>query len=177
MFVYSHLKPNGEVFYIGIGKTEKRAYSIRNRNKHWHNIVNKYGYSVEIVTTCKSWEEACEIEKYLIKFYGRKDLGLGTLVNMTDGGEGVVNKVVSKETREKLSLAQIGKKHSEETKKRMSETHKGQKPTVTRLVLDTETGVFYNSIKEASFYYDMSMQILWNMLNGRTINKTNLIKI
>jgi uncharacterized protein involved in tellurium resistance len=32
------------------------------------------------------WEEACKKETFFISYYGRKDLGLGSLVNMTDGG-------------------------------------------------------------------------------------------
>jgi len=33
--VYRHLKPCGEVFYIGIGNDKDRAYSKRGRNKFW----------------------------------------------------------------------------------------------------------------------------------------------
>ena len=48
-----------------------------------------------------TWERACEIEIKMISFYGRADLGLGTLVNWTDGGEGAKNP--SEEARKKLS--------------------------------------------------------------------------
>jgi ribosomal protein S25 len=83
--VYFHRrKDNNEVFYVGIGN-EYRPESNKSRNKYWHNIVNKIGYDIEIVHTNLSWEEACELEKKYIKQFGRKDLGLGNLVNMTDG--------------------------------------------------------------------------------------------
>jgi Mor family transcriptional regulator len=105
--VYKHTRmDNGLPFYIGIGKTIKRAKSKRERNKYWHNIVNKYGYNIEILHTNISWEEACELEKKYIKQYGRTDLGLGPLVNMTDGGEGVIN--ISQESRKKIRERMLG---------------------------------------------------------------------
>jgi hypothetical protein len=86
--LYRHLKPCGEVFYIGIGKTEKRPYSKLNRNKWWKNVVNNYDYEVQILKKGLTWEEAYELEIILISHYGRQDLGLGTLVNLTNGGDG-----------------------------------------------------------------------------------------
>ena len=86
--VYVHKKPDNEVFYVGIGVARKRAKSVYGRNKHWHNVVNKFGFSVEILFDNVDYETAKDCERYLIKYYGRKDLGLGTLVNFTDGGEG-----------------------------------------------------------------------------------------
>ena len=56
-----------------------------------------------------TWEEACEKEKEYIKFYGRRDLGLGSLVNMTDGGEGGLGKIVSEKHRIAVSKAQKGR--------------------------------------------------------------------
>jgi hypothetical protein len=137
--VYQHIrKDTNEVFYVGIGKSIRRAYSKANRNTHWLNLTNKNEYSVQITHTGIIWEEACSIEKYLIAFYGRNDLGLGPLVNMTDGGEGAVNP--TEEIRQKQANRK-GKKHtpeaiekirniclnmSEETKRKMSEAKKGK---------------------------------------------------
>jgi hypothetical protein len=44
---------------------------------------------VEIVHRFPTENEAFEKEKELIKEYGRRDLGTGTLCNLTDGGDGV----------------------------------------------------------------------------------------
>lgn len=42
--VYKHIRlDTNQVFYIGVGKTDKRPYSKIYRNKHWHNVVNKAG--------------------------------------------------------------------------------------------------------------------------------------
>lgn len=140
MIVYRHRRLDTyEVFYVGIGKTERRSYSKCNRNKYWKNIVNKVGYVVEILTEVETWEEACELEMLLISEYGRKDLGLGNLVNMTDGGDGRLGIKCSKETRSKMSenlkgnKRTLGYKHSEETKKKMSKIHKGNKHNIGRI--------------------------------------------
>lgn len=126
--VYRHLRNDtGSPFYVGIGKTTKRAYSKYARNDHWHKLVNKAGYSVDIIYEGISWEEACKVEQYLIGLYGRKDLGKGGLVNMTDGGEGISGLKHTTETKAKQSAASLGKPKSEETKAKMSDTRKGKK--------------------------------------------------
>jgi hypothetical protein len=80
------------VFYVGVGKTEKRAKEIKHsRNSHWKSIYNKCEISITITHKDLCHEEAHSIEKYLISFYGRKDLKLGNLCNHTDGGDGVLN--------------------------------------------------------------------------------------
>jgi hypothetical protein len=102
--VYQHRRlDNNKVFYIGIGKDVKRAYSNRNRNKHWCNIVNKYGYQVDVLISGIDYDYACDIEYGMIIDYGRIDLGTGCLVNLTDGGKGSINFKHTKETIDKLS--------------------------------------------------------------------------
>jgi group I intron endonuclease len=145
--VYEHLRNDtNEVFYVGIGENEKRAYSKYNRNMYWHNIVNKHGYTINIIHNDISWEDACEIEKELIAKYGRKNLGLGNLVNCTDGGEGILGLVHSEETRQRISEAKKGEKHhmfgknlSEETKQKISESIKGEKHHMFGKNLSEET--------------------------------------
>jgi hypothetical protein len=114
--VYIHRRKDIEdpflnVFYVGIGNKKTRSKSLEGRTNHWFNIVNKYGYTIEITHDNICWEEACSIEKYLISFYGRKDLGDGKLINLTDGGDGLLNPSIS--TRKKLSEIQ------DKTKKRI----------------------------------------------------------
>jgi hypothetical protein len=133
--VYFHINPlKNEIFYVGIGSI-KRSVSKKCRNKFWNNIVNKYGFIVDIIETDLTWVEACELEKFYIKKIGRRDLGLGPLVNLTDGGEGSVGRIwrqetldilkkqkefISKETIEKLSISRNKWKISDETKLKMS---------------------------------------------------------
>lgn len=128
MIVYKHIrKDNKEVFYIGIGKTKRRAFSINNRNKHWRNIVNKSGYDVEIVYDGLDREEAISKEIELIKFYGRADLNKGMLVNMTDGGEGGNGAILTDEHKMALLKSKLGKTYSDEHRKKISESKIGKK--------------------------------------------------
>ena len=142
--VYRHIRlDKNEPFYIGIGKTEKRAYEKIKRNQFWHNVVAKTNYEVEILFDDLTWDDACEKEKEFIKLYGKRDNNTGCLVNITDGGGGILGvrhteesrrKIGeesrnrkrgprSAETKEKLRFANLGKvgnnlgmKHTEETK-------------------------------------------------------------
>ena len=116
--VYKHIRiSDNEIFYIGIGYNAKRAYSKKNRNLYWKNYTNKHQYKVEITHTNICWEEACSIEKYLISFYGRKDLLLGNLLNMTDGGEGLINP--SNITLQKFINARKGSHLSQSTRHKL----------------------------------------------------------
>ena len=106
-YVYRHIRlDKNEVFYIGIGSDVDgnylRSTSMLNRNVHWHNIVNLTKYDVEILFDDLTWQEACIKEKEFIALYGRRDLGLGTLVNLTDGGEGSFGLIMSNDVIEKL---------------------------------------------------------------------------
>ena len=55
--IYRHLKPNGEVFYIGIG-SEKRAYQKNPRSDFWKRVVSIHGYEVQILKSDLTWEDA-----------------------------------------------------------------------------------------------------------------------
>lgn len=148
-YIYTHTrKDTGEVFYIGKGNG-KRAWDKLKRNNHWNNITNKTDYDISIVFESTNELDVLEKEVELIRYYGRKDLGLGNLVNLTNGGEGACGRVVSVEQREKISeyrkknkLAcgennpmygisrfgienpMYGKKHTNETKMKISKQFK-----------------------------------------------------
>lgn len=123
--VYFHINPsNNLIFYVGIGSL-KRAYLKNNRNKWWKNIVNKYGYDIYVIHENLSWKEACEKEKAYIKTFGRQDLDLGPLVNLTDGGEGIKN--LTLESKQKISVAAKNRVMSKEQKQKLSKAHKGKK--------------------------------------------------
>lgn len=117
MVVYRHRRLDTyEVFYVGISKTKRRPYSNFSRNPFWKNIVAKAAYQVEIIASPETWEDSCELEQLLILEYGRADLGTGTLVNLTIGGEGIVGRVLSEKEKERMRIAFKGRKHSEESK-------------------------------------------------------------
>ena len=185
MILYQHLKPNDEIFYIGIGKCEKRAYNKFNRNKHWKNIVNKYGYNVEILYNNLTIKEAKQLEIYLIKYYGRKDLKTGNLVNMTSGGEGTYGRITSKESnikrsnsmkgrifskehRLKLSLTKKGRIVSEETKLKMSKSSKRSKK-----IINITTNEIYSSLREVCNKFNLIYSTTASQLQNIYPNTTN----
>lgn len=119
-YLYRHIRlDNNEPFYIGIGTDSqyKRANNFYNRSNHWKNITNKTQYEVEIILDDLTWEEACQKEIEFIALYGRKDLNRGTLVNLTDGGEGFLGYKHTSNAKALISQKLTGKsKHSEEQK-------------------------------------------------------------
>ncbi len=111
--VYRHIRlDKNEPFYIGIGKTEKRAYEKIKRNQFWHNVIAKTNYEVEILFDDLSWENAEEKEKEFIKLYGKRDNNTGCLVNITDGGGGT-----------------LGARHNEESRRKIGEESRNRKRT------------------------------------------------
>ena len=86
---------------------------------------------------------AFALERRYILWYGRKNIGTGILLNMTDGGEGSSGSIspklgtkLPKEVRQKMSQAKSGSNNpmfgktrimSEEAKRKISETLKSKK--------------------------------------------------
>jgi hypothetical protein len=142
-YVYRHIRLDKNApFYIGIGKSDlnfNRAESNKNRNSHWHHIVNKTEYKVEILMDDLTWEEACQKEIEFICLY-KKHSQLGTLCNIADGGGGgylgeevnekrrqsLIGHKLSDETKKKIGLKAKNRKATEETKIKMSITHKNK---------------------------------------------------
>lgn len=159
MVVYFHRNPvTYEVFYVGIGASEKRSKDFREKSRSvvWHRYTKKYGLPiVEIVISGLTKEQAMREEIYFIKFFGMVKDG-GILYNLTDGGEtgsnlvewkrnnpdknpmfnpDIVNKLKGEnssskrpEVRERLRIANTGKKASAETRLKQS-LHKKGKPS------------------------------------------------
>ena len=131
-YLYRHIRlDKNEVFYIGIG-TKQKGYYSRAINKHrdnliWCRIIAKTDYKVEIILESNDYEFIKEKEKEFITLYGRKNLGLGTLANMTDGGEGTTGIIVSEETKIKLKEARKGFVLSKEAREKISKANKGKK--------------------------------------------------
>ena len=145
-YTYCHTRNDtGKIFYIGKGSRKYRASSKDQRNEYWQNIVNKHGFTSEILAYWDTEKEAFDHEKLLISCF--KDMGY-KLTNMTEGGEGCskpsletrkkmslskIGKtsprkgaILSIETKEKLRKANLGKKMSEEQKKKISKALKNR---------------------------------------------------
>lgn len=80
-YTYLYLREDGSPYYVGKG-TGNRAFISHRRHRSPQDRTR-----IKI----QRWEDesiAFAFERYLIDFWGRKDLGTGCLHNMTDGGEG-----------------------------------------------------------------------------------------
>ena len=168
--LYLHIKPESkEVFYVGIG-TSKRPHKKSGRSRWWRGVVNKYGYEVIILADDLSWKDACEKEIYLIDYYGRRDLGKGTLVNMTDGGEGAKGCKTSKETRAKLSAAKKGRTLSEETRAKIGAFHKGK-------IVSKETRAKLSAAHTGKKHTEETRAKLSALNKGRKLSAENAAKL
>lgn len=201
-YLYRHLKPNGEVFYIGIGKTRnfKRAYEKGNHNNYWYNTINKYGYLVEVLKRKLTLDEACELEKILISWYGRMDLGTGKLVNLTSGGQGTNGHVQSEESKKRRSdkISAIykgegnpfyGKDHTDYTKEYIGAIQlefftylKGDENKVSkstprksaRPTINIVTNLEFKSLRESSEYYGVPKSTMKSRMLGNKMFKGNI---
>lgn len=141
-FVYLHINSiNKEVFYVGQGVNSR--FKGGSRGKWWRDTARKYGVEIDIVVDNLSKEEANQFEIYLIKYFGRKDLGLGTLVNHTDGGDGGIGVVVKEETRKKLSKVNkgAGNGNADANQYTFVNISTNQEITCTRVEFKEKTGV------------------------------------
>ena len=113
-FKYADIVFKYEPFYVGKGVNDrikitkvisrcsgfKKSKLISLKNKGIKPIV-------EILFENLSNEKSIEIEKSLISKIGRRDLKLGPLTNLTDGGEGRINGRNSPESNEKARISII----------------------------------------------------------------------
>lgn len=94
-------------YYVGKGSND-RIFRHFNKAKNGckgtlFNYIRKFGASIIIDSFYNKEENAFLREIELISIFGRKNVGKGSLVNLTDGGEGNSGVFVSESTRKLLS--------------------------------------------------------------------------
>lgn len=125
-YTYAYLREDRTPYYIGKG-SGNRAYR---RTKKCIKPPKDKSRIIFLKQNLDE-EEAFKHEKYMIAVFGRKDLGTGILYNRSDGGEGLKNP--SEETKKKMSDKHKGKNHynygkslTEEHKTKLSDAQKGE---------------------------------------------------
>lgn len=133
-YVYSYLRADGTPYYIGKG-SGNRAWSKGKGEVGKPKDPNR----IIIVEKNLTLTGSLAIERRLIAWYGRIDLGSGILRNQTDGGDGgrgaVAGNKLSEKTKQKISAAHTGKKKkpmSEDSKRKLSISMKGKNLGKTR---------------------------------------------
>ena len=85
-YVYAYLRQDGTPYYIGKGFEIRAWIQHRYNNKGIHTPKDD---SRIIITHCDLTELwAFAMERWMIRWYGRKDLETGILMNQTEGGTG-----------------------------------------------------------------------------------------
>ncbi|MCG7345342.1 hypothetical protein MHZ92_14480 [Sporosarcina sp. ACRSL] len=137
-YVYEYYKVDSdEVFYVGKG-TGQRMFETHNRNKYFNAVLKKYDCNVRIVHDGLTNEEACE--KEIERIAEMKAIGQA-YCNFTNGGTGFstgkLNPIHRRLRNGEVSLFSkkkffgekngfYGRQHTEDTKRRISESRKGK---------------------------------------------------
>lgn len=121
-YVYKGTNLINNKIYIGQHKSKSFDIKYYGSGKLWRRAIEKYGLSnikLEILEWCETKEELSIKEAYYIKFFNSQnlDIGYNLLGNDTSphAAEGTLN-------------GMYGKKHSDETRKKLSEKAKQRSP-------------------------------------------------
>jgi hypothetical protein len=192
-YVYIYQDELGVPIYVGKGK--ERGWKIHERlydhlkiaktRKKPHPFYFKLrkilrnGFVPKIykVQENLTGEEANKLEKEIISRFGRKDLKTGTLLNLSDGGQGILNmsenhknairkrhkgKIVPLETRQKISASKKGIPKTAEHKQKLSDSRKGTHPSQQSIEKMKNLRWVNNGLTSKRIYKDELEQYLKN---------------
>lgn len=101
---------------LGKRRQDHIKYAFRrNSQQAIHRAMRKHGidhFLFEILLYCFSKDHMDQQEIEIIRLLNSKSKHIG--YNMTDGGEGTLGRIIREETRDKIRLANLGKKQSEQ---------------------------------------------------------------
>lgn len=137
--VYQHVNKINKKRYIGLSKNYKNRWDGRGckyqNSPIFYNAIKKYGwdnFQHNIIKNNLNQKQAQELEITLIKQYNTTDRKYG--YNFQLGG----------------NLGWAGKKHTEETRKKMSKKQKGKNNNNARSVICIQTGQYFETCVEAA---------------------------
>jgi group I intron endonuclease len=175
-------------FYIGQSIDIQNRFNrhkylmLKNKNKSGfiQNVYNKHGMPLfEILEECSYEDLDSREQHYLDLFFDDEKC-----CNLNKNAVSSKGYKYSKETIERIKILRAssykkgkdhpnyGRKASIESRKKMSEAQKGDKSKKAKIVLDTQTGVFYNCLKELTDLYNLNHRNMARYLSGTRKNKT-----
>jgi len=147
VYVYRDPRPtkNNQPVYVGKGTGDRDLshWSRGSHNKPFQDFI-AHLKARGLVAVCErvfeteSEEEAFAKEIELIALYGRRNLGTGTLFNLTDGGEGASGAVRSDEEREVLRVDSLDKWQRPEYRAKVVAAQKAVQSTPEARALKSE---------------------------------------
>lgn len=127
-YIYFDTSRSNEPIYVGKGSGRRSTYHLkRKKKKHPFiqrlELMERAGIS-PLIQHIDAFDEECayEMEMEFIAFFGRKDLGKGPLLNLTDGGGKNAGGRLSEEHRKKIGDAHRGRILTEEQKEKVSKS-------------------------------------------------------
>lgn len=171
-YIYAYIRENGSVYYIGKGK-DKRAWA-----KHQNAPTPNDHSKIIIMESNLSELGAFALERFYIKWYGRKDNNTGILRNLTDGGEGSSGTKPSMETISKRAKSNTGLKRSSEICLKMSLSRKNIKASVESRLRMSMSQIGKKHSNETKQKMSIKKSHTWSVTdpNGNTHNIINLLQ-
>ena len=183
--IYKITNPNGRI-YIGRSfdiedRLKYYKYLRCKKQKLIYYSLLKYGYEnhkIEIIAQGNYNKPLLdELEKHFIRLYNTYKFGL----NLTAGGDGfgpgelnyMYGKKHKKETGIKIGIANSKRVITEETREKLSASRSGDKNKKSKKVLNTITNEIYPCIRIAAEKNNIKYPTLKSCLNGGCKNNTH----
>jgi group I intron endonuclease len=178
---------------------ELDVQSLNKRERYWQKEFDVLNTGLNCKLTnendfngsfCKETKEKMSNSAKVKVF--TKEHRLNMSINRVGNKNGMFGKKQSEDAKKKMSLAkqnlsiEVIKKYSdyaknrtEQHRKKLSESQKGKLPINSKLVLNLETGIYYNSVEEASktLSKGQGSRTLSCKLRGSRKNNTNFIYV
>lgn len=172
-YTYLHRDRVGRAIYVGCATANprkrgvraklQRAFSTSGHTAAW-KTATEGGYTVEVLSM---FDNRCDAFAHERKSIAELRLAGEPLTNICDGGPGALGAKDSPDTRRKKAVSKIGERNP-------MYGVRGLEHPMSRVVVHTLAGVFYESVQDAADIHGFKMKTLYNWLSGHRPNPTPL---